>query len=84
MSDINMDALAESHYAAQDPQFEKIDFDGDKWLENLQDLYGEINEKRLALAELEAEYASAVCYNRHLNKAGRKLNRVLELIEREL
>ena len=84
MSDLNMDALAESHYAAQDPQFEKIEFDGDKWLENLQELYGEINEKRLALAELAAEYESAVCYNRHLNKAGRKLNRALELIEREL
>ena len=84
MSDLNMDALAESHYAAQDPQFEKIEFDGDKWLENLQELYGEINEKRLALAELAAEYESAVCYNRHLNKAGRELNRALELIELEL
>ena len=84
MSDLNMDALAESHYAAQDPQFEKIEFDGDKWLENLQELYGEINEKRLALAELAAEYESAVCYNWHLNKAGRKLDRALELIEREL
>ena len=84
MSDLNMDALAEAHFAAQDPQFEKIEFDGDKWLENLQDLYEEINEKRIALAELAAEYESAVCYNRHLNKAGRKLNRALELIEREL
>ncbi len=77
MSDLNMDALAEAYFAAQDPQFEKIEFDSDKWLENLQDLYEEINEKRLALAELAAEYESAVCYNRHLNRA-------LELIEREL
>ena len=80
-----MDALAESHYAAQDPQFEpEISLNEEAFLEDLQDLYEEINEKRLELAGLAAEYECAVCYNRNLAKAGRKLNRALELIEREL
>lgn len=85
MSDLNMDALAESHYAAQDPQFEpEISLNEEAFLEDLQDVYEKVDEAKRELAELIVEHEITKGLNRNLGKAHRKLNRALELIEREL
>lgn len=85
MSDLNMDALAESHYAAQDPQFEpEISLNEEAFLEDLQDVYEKVDEAMRELSELIVEHEITKGLNRNLDKAYRKLGKALELIEREL
>ena len=86
MSDLNMDAMAESHYAAQDPQFEpEITLDDDKWHEDLNEIYEEAYTLFLRLRRLHVEFeTSKGRSNRNLIKGEASMDDFLEFIEREL
>ena len=76
---MNMDELAEMHYAAHDPEFEQDpEPDWAKYREQLEEIMYEVEEARDTLRTVNAEYGvemSAFMY--YIDKA-------LDLIERQM
>ena len=76
---MNMDELAEMHYAAHDPEFEQDpEPDWAKYREQLEEIMYEVEEARDQLRTLNADYGVA------MSSLMYHFDRALDLIEREM